>query len=195
PSHIAVNVTVTELFDHDVLAAVEHLVRDPRMPVDGVWVEVPEDAVAAHRGAALDRLGELAATGALVVIDDLDMRSASLRDIGLIAPHGWKLDPALISGSGHPGLAETAITRAFLKLAHSLGVAVIADGVVTTEQADALADLGCQFGQGPVWSGPLDGSVVLDWIGRNRSRALGGGEPAGGLPPGELSGPARGAPR
>jgi EAL domain-containing protein (putative c-di-GMP-specific phosphodiesterase class I) len=71
-----------------------------------------------------------------------------------------KVDRSFISGLGrHP--EDSAIVASIIGLTHALGIVAVAEGVETPEQLAALQTLGCEFGQGYLWSRPLP-SVELD---------------------------------
>lgn len=65
-----------------------------------------------------------------------------------------KIDQSFIRDMGtHP--SDPAIIRAIVTLAQSLGISVIAEGVETTDQRDALRDIGCSMYQGYLYGRPL----------------------------------------
>jgi two-component system OmpR family sensor kinase len=64
----------------------------------------------------------------------------------------------------HPG--DLAIVAAVVRLAHAMGLEVIAEGVETEEQRAHLAQLGCDRGQGFLWSRPVPAAAVATLVGR-----------------------------
>jgi EAL domain-containing protein (putative c-di-GMP-specific phosphodiesterase class I) len=67
---------------------------------------------------------------------------------------GLKIDRSFVSGVG-AGLASEPIVKMVLDLARSLDLHVVAEGIETPEQADALRLLGCATGQGYIFSRPI----------------------------------------
>ena len=55
---------------------------------------------------------------------------------------------------------KVAIVRSILTIGHNLRMQVIAEGVEETAQADVLRSLGCDYGQGFLWSKPLPADAV-----------------------------------
>ena len=59
------------------------------------------------------------------------------------------------------GSRERAVLSTIVLLAHELGLAVVAEGIETAEQADYLQSLGCEFGQGYWFGKPLASEAAL----------------------------------
>jgi EAL domain-containing protein (putative c-di-GMP-specific phosphodiesterase class I) len=88
-------------------------------------------------------------------IDDFGTGYASLSYLHRFSFDAVKVDRSFISGL--LGDSESAaIVLSIATLAHSLGIAVIAEGVDTTEQLGALREIRCEMGQGNYFSEPLD---------------------------------------
>jgi diguanylate cyclase len=119
--------------------------------------------------------------GVGLVIDDYGTGYSSLgylRDLHDI--RGLKLDRSFVTHlDSEPRSA--AIVESTIKLAHSLGMHVVAEGVETRAVRDRLADLGCEFGQGFLFARPAPADE-LD-LARVRQDAAGPeGAPAGRVP-------------
>ena len=59
------------------------------------------------------------------------------------------------------------IVRAIVTLAHSLGLDVVAEGIETEAQLAQLKDLGCEYGQGYLFSKPVDVTKATALLGSN----------------------------
>jgi EAL domain-containing protein (putative c-di-GMP-specific phosphodiesterase class I) len=57
------------------------------------------------------------------------------------------------------------IVRAIIGLCHTLGMAVTAEGIETPQQRDILHDLGCEYGQGFLFSRAIDGATITQGLG------------------------------
>jgi EAL domain-containing protein (putative c-di-GMP-specific phosphodiesterase class I) len=90
---------------------------------------------------------ELRTRGALLAIDDSSARFGSRAELLKLAPDMVKLDPRLTRGLAHdPEIRDAAAS--VLEAAGDIDAAVVAEGVETREQRDALQELGVPFGQG-----------------------------------------------
>ncbi|MEJ5944694.1 EAL domain-containing protein [Pseudokineococcus basanitobsidens] len=134
-----------------------------------VVVELTEHDDLADRprlGTALRRLRE---AGARIAIDDAGAGYAGLRSIVDVAPEVLKLDIGLVRGlDADP--ARRSLVRALVALAQDLGAVLVAEGVETTGELEALRRLGVCRGQGWLLGVPAD-PVELD-LGPRRLLAL-----------------------
>lgn len=75
-----------------------------------------------------------------------------------------KIDRSFVVGLGSSGQDNsTSIVTAILTLAHALGMDVVAEGIETPEQRDALIALGCEYGQGYLLGRP---APIAHWLAR-----------------------------
>jgi EAL domain-containing protein (putative c-di-GMP-specific phosphodiesterase class I) len=67
-----------------------------------------------------------------------------------------------------PGSAsDRAVVAAVVELARTLGVATVAEGIETTEQLEELRRLGCSYGQGYLFSRPVEAAQFTGLLGRS----------------------------
>jgi EAL domain-containing protein (putative c-di-GMP-specific phosphodiesterase class I) len=104
-------------------------------------------------------LQALAKQGVRVGIDDFGTGQSSLGYLKILPVHTLKIDRSFIDGLGTDA-EDTAIVAAIISLAHSLGLAVLAEGVENTVQLGALRELGCDLGQGYYFARPQPGEVI-----------------------------------
>jgi PAS domain S-box-containing protein len=93
------------------------------------------------------RLQPLRSAGGTVAIDDFGAGYASLRHILMVSPEWIKLDISLIERIDENPVAY-ALASSVASFAREVGVNVIAEGVETEDEAEALADIGLRYGQG-----------------------------------------------
>jgi EAL domain-containing protein (putative c-di-GMP-specific phosphodiesterase class I) len=118
-----------------------------RLPLDRIVLELSEhDPVADYDGLKAV-LAPLRARGMRLAIDDVGAGFSSLRHIVVTAPDVIKLDRSIVTGiAGDPVL--TVVAHSLVDLARATGAQVVAEGVETAADADALAALGVDLGQG-----------------------------------------------
>jgi len=102
----------------------------------------------------LERLDALKTVGVRLAIDDFGTGYASLSYLKRLPVDCLKIDRSLIKGVAHD-TEDTAIVRAVVTLAQSLGIVVTAEGVETAEQLYQLRALGCEQGQGYYFARPV----------------------------------------
>jgi diguanylate cyclase (GGDEF)-like protein len=112
-------------------------------------VEVTEGTLLENPDQVCRMIAELRAGGILVALDDFGTGYSSLSYLHRFPLHALKIDRSFIT-SLQPGgtAASTAIVRAVLALANTLGLEVVAEGVETEAQRLCLLELGCVYGQG-----------------------------------------------
>lgn len=121
----------------------------------------------AEGAAAIRRLGEL---GVKVALDDFGAGFNSLTYLQALPVDMVKLDRGLVVGAD-PGRG-VALYRSIIDVCASVGLDVIAEGIETTAQADAVAAAGCRLAQGYLFGRPqpLAAQAGLTASGRRRSR-------------------------
>lgn len=92
-------------------------------------------------------LSLLAKAGVRIALDDFGTGYASLTHLKQFRVDVLKIDRSFISGIGS-NFDDTAIVRALIGLGKSLGIATVAEGIETAEQAEFARSHGCDFGQG-----------------------------------------------
>jgi EAL domain-containing protein (putative c-di-GMP-specific phosphodiesterase class I) len=112
-------------------------------------VEVTEGTLLENPEQVCAMIAELREGGILVALDDFGTGYSSLSYLHRFPLHALKIDRSFIA-SLEPGgtAANTAIVRAVLALAKTLGLEVVAEGVETEAQRQCLIELGCEYGQG-----------------------------------------------
>jgi EAL domain-containing protein (putative c-di-GMP-specific phosphodiesterase class I) len=116
--------------------------------------------------AALDDLRRM---GVCISIDDFGMGYSSLSYLKRLPVDTLKVDRSFVAGMGEDA-EDTAIVRMIIKLSHTLGMRIIAEGVESEEQAEQLRQMGCDLGQGFHFAEPLPFCRAA-W-GRERSPGL-----------------------
>jgi EAL domain-containing protein (putative c-di-GMP-specific phosphodiesterase class I) len=112
-------------------------------------------------GARIQHLRDL---GYRIAIDDLGAGYAGLNYFAALKPDVVKLDMALVRGIDKD-VVRTRLVGSIVHVARDLGMAVVGEGVETTEERDALVDLGCHYLQGYLFAkpGPILGASVA-WV-------------------------------
>ena len=126
-------------------------------------VEVTEGTLLENPDQVCTMIDELREGGILVALDDFGTGYSSLSYLHRFTLHGVKIDRSFIA-SLQPGgtAASTAIVRAVLALAKTLGLEVVAEGVETQAQRQCLLDLGCEYGQGFLFAAAQPATAACD---------------------------------
>jgi diguanylate cyclase len=160
PVTVAVNLSVTNLLDPQFPDQVIGLLADARLPGRALELELTEDLFMADPPRARAAVRALLEAGVSLVIDDYGTGYSSLgylRDVRDI--RGLKLDRSFVTNMDADPRAE-AIVESTVNLAHSLGMAVVAEGVETAAVRDRLAAFGCELAQGFLFSAAVPADEV-----------------------------------
>jgi EAL domain-containing protein (putative c-di-GMP-specific phosphodiesterase class I) len=139
------------------------MVGESGFPRQRLTVEITESGLMADLASAGRILGQLRTAGCRVAIDDFGTGYSSLAWLKALPADYLKLDSGLtgeISGSDR----DRVVIRAVISMARSLGLSVIAEGVETEAQRDALAREGCSLYQGFLCSRPVDEAGLLGLV-------------------------------
>jgi EAL domain-containing protein (putative c-di-GMP-specific phosphodiesterase class I) len=112
---------------------------------------------------ALEILSELRHLGARVVIDDFGIDHEAIARLAEFEIDAVKLDRSIVQRLPYDRKA-TCLTRTLVCLAQAMGIDVIAVGLETQEQVNALAETGCRYGQGFVHSKPGPKVQLVDFL-------------------------------
>jgi len=117
--------------------------------IDARWLklEITESAIIDDPLAAAARLGELARLGVGIAIDDFGVGYSSLSRLRHYPVDTLKIDRSFLRDIATDAIAGEVV-GAIIRLAHKLGMQVVAEGIETEAQLEILVELGCDAGQG-----------------------------------------------
>ena len=158
--HVAINVAAAEFRSGRFAEELLEKLKRCEISTDCLQIEVTETVFlgrgADHVQRALRRLRD---AGLRIALDDFGTGFASLAHLMQFPVDALKIDKSFIKGIGNADQAE-AITKAIVNLGQSLSIEIIAEGVQTPEQELYLINLGCQTGQGFLYSKAVAGEMV-----------------------------------
>ncbi|WVT99324.1 EAL domain-containing protein [Streptomyces xanthochromogenes] len=158
PVFVSVNVAVRQVWDSDLVADVAEILAETQLAPHLLQLELTESAVMGSAGRPLQALQALSDMGVHIAIDDFGTGYSNLAYLSRLPVSVLKLDGSFVrgfqydEGGAHPNPADETIVEALVQLAHRLGLTVTAECVESAEQADRLARIGCDTGQGWLYS-------------------------------------------
>ncbi|GAA2353946.1 putative bifunctional diguanylate cyclase/phosphodiesterase [Streptomyces cuspidosporus] len=168
PLIVSVNVAVRQVWDSDLVADVAAILAETGLPPELLQLELTESAVMGSAGRPLQALLRLSEMGVAIAIDDFGTGYSNLAYLSRLPVSTLKLDGSFVQGfraEEHPNPADETIVQALVELAHRLGLTVTAECVESAEQAERLARIGCDTGQGWFYSRPVPPDRVSAMIG------------------------------
>ena len=169
PAEMSVQVTVNlserQLLQPGVAALVREALSIANCPPERLLLEVAEGGLLRDPDAAVGALRELKNVGVDIAIDDLGTGSSPLSYLKRFPVDLVKIDRSLVSGIGREADA-TAVVASLVSLSQAMGVRCVAEGVETADQLSVLRRLGCELGQGYMFTRPMSTSGASDWLAR-----------------------------
>jgi diguanylate cyclase (GGDEF)-like protein/PAS domain S-box-containing protein len=156
PPVMWVNLSPHQLANHDLTDRIGQRLDDLALPGSALGLEITEDVFMGDVAALRATLLDLRALGVGIAIDDFGTGYSSLSYLAQFPVDVVKIDRSFVAGldDNDTRRESFAIVGAIIGLAHALDLTVIAEGVETANQADALHGLGCDIGQGYLYGRP-----------------------------------------
>ena len=154
PLTVSVNLSATEILQPDLVDAVGSVLAESGLPPHALELEITETAVLEASEEIRGVLRRLKELGVVLAVDDFGVGYSYLSHLRDFPIDRVKIDRSFIAGLGVAGEDRT-IVEAVVRLAHELGLGVVAEGVETEAQATLLSDMSCDFAQGYHYAPPL----------------------------------------
>ncbi|MBB5017334.1 diguanylate cyclase (GGDEF)-like protein [Chitinivorax tropicus] len=151
---MSVNISARQLAEDHSINQLCEILAETGLPPGVIELELTETLMVDRSIAILDRLNRLRVAGFSLSIDDFGTGYSSLAYLDSFPITGLKIDRAFVTALA----AHThgmAIASAIMAIGNALDLQVVAEGVETQVQADALAALGCLYAQGYLYGKPL----------------------------------------
>jgi diguanylate cyclase (GGDEF)-like protein/PAS domain S-box-containing protein len=144
---VTVNISPGQLRSEHLLDSIAGALDRSGLPPDALTVEITETAIIEDLDLTQRRLHELRSLGVSTSLDDFGTGHSSFVHIRELPIDLLKIDRSFVDGM-MTNQRDSAIVRAVVMLASSLGLSVVAEGVESAEQAMALRSMGCRLMQG-----------------------------------------------
>jgi diguanylate cyclase (GGDEF)-like protein/PAS domain S-box-containing protein len=162
---LSVNVSSRQLLHTDLAGDVTNALESSGVRPRQLVLEITERALMEDIDGATAVLHKLQSLGVQLWVDDFGTGYSSLTSLRRLPLAGLKIDQSFVAGLATEA-EDRVIVAGIVSLAHSLGLAAVAEGVETSEQAATLRDLGCDMAQGHLWSPALPASDLHAWLPR-----------------------------
>ncbi|WP_153913589.1 bifunctional diguanylate cyclase/phosphodiesterase [Shewanella sp. TC10] len=160
---IAVNISPENLKDNQFCDYVLQTIKDKRVPIEALTLEITEDAVVADPEHAIKQLTELKQHGLKLSIDDYGTGYSSLAQLKQLPVDELKIDKSFVQNL-MINEDDQIIVNSTLQLAHNLGLKVVAEGIEDEGSLKWLTERGCEMGQGFYLSKPVDATRLTQWL-------------------------------
>ncbi|HEX8335785.1 MAG TPA: EAL domain-containing protein, partial [Pyrinomonadaceae bacterium] len=168
---ISVNLSGRQFSQADLIEQIASALRESGLGAANLKLEITESMVMENFDTAIDMLTQLRTLGVGLSIDDFGTGYSSLSYL-----HRFPIDTLKIDRSFVTQMTDNSenaeIVRTIVTLARSLDMDVVAEGVETADQLRRLGELGCDYGQGYLFSRPVGSGQAADLLTDEQFSAL-----------------------
>jgi diguanylate cyclase (GGDEF)-like protein/PAS domain S-box-containing protein len=171
PLKISVNLSGKQFAQPDLIEQIRRVLRETGLPPQCLKLEITESVVMDSIESAIEMLKQLHELGVESSIDDFGTGYSSLSYLHRFPASTLKIDRSFVSRMTDHG-ENIEIVKTVIMLAQNLDMNVVAEGVETEDQLATLRAMGCEFGQGYLFSKPTSKDIVSLLLSEAHSYAL-----------------------
>jgi len=158
PVRIAVNVSAMQFTQLNLAQTVEQALKDNNLSPELLEIEITESVILKDKEEVRKNLAALKQMGVLTTIDDFGTGYSSITYLRQMPLDCLKIDKSFIKdlASDEATAKKTKnLMKAFVALARNLNLTLVAEGIENTDQREFVSTIGCEIGQGFLFSPPL----------------------------------------
>jgi diguanylate cyclase (GGDEF)-like protein len=153
----AINVSPIQLLQPDFADLILSSIERSGVSKSLIHLEITESSIMENREATNAALHKLASGGVRFKLDDFGTGYSSLAYLHRLPIDTIKIDRCFIEKVDAVGDSNSAgLVRGIVTMGHAMGKSIVAEGIETEAQAEALRSFGCDFGQGYLFGRPMD---------------------------------------
>lgn len=158
PAFISVNLSAIQLEQPDWLEQLDRVLQETGLPPHCLKLEITESTAMKHTVQVMGILSTLRERQVQLSIDDFGTGYSSLSYLHTLPCDTLKIDQSFVTHM--EGSKNREVIRTIITLAHTLGMKVVAEGVETMSQLEALQSLHCELGQGYFFAKPMTAETL-----------------------------------
>jgi diguanylate cyclase (GGDEF)-like protein len=167
---LSVNLSARQVAQPDLLERIKGALTESTLQPHHLKLEITESVVMGNAEAAAQMFKQLRSLGVQLSIDDFGTGYSSLSYLHRFPLNYLKIDRSFVMRMTTDN--DNAIVKTIATLAQNLGMEVIAEGIETEEQYQRLKELGCEYGQGFLFSRPVDADSASRLLVKDSQRDL-----------------------
>jgi EAL domain-containing protein (putative c-di-GMP-specific phosphodiesterase class I) len=150
---VSINISSLQIFQTDFIDHIEEVLNAHELPGENLCLEITEGTIIQDFNAVSRVTQHLKKLGVRIHLDDFGKGYSSLSYISQLPIDAIKIDKYFISAYENPDVR--GIIKFIVSMSKELGIYVIAEGIETIAQHLFLQEIGCEYGQGYLYSRPL----------------------------------------
>ncbi|MBK6590808.1 MAG: EAL domain-containing protein [Acidobacteria bacterium] len=160
---MSINLSVKEFSQLNLIEQISETLAQTGVDPGSIKIEITESHVMENTGSAVSMMERLRGLGLELSLDDFGTGYSSLSYLHQLPVKFLKIDRSFI-GRITENAEKREIVHTIVRLAQNLKMQVVAEGVETEEQLEELRRQGCEFGQGYLFSRPMDAVAASRYI-------------------------------
>ena len=161
--HLSINKSPRQFASPDCVERWLGYIEQAGFSIDRMVFEITEGVIIEDRHAVSDKLTRLRAAGVRIAIDDFGTGYSSLSYLKKFPIDFLKIDRSFVRDVD-TDVSDRALCEAIITIANLLDMQVVAEGVETPAQRDFLFNVGCDYGQGYLFSPPLSAWDFIEYL-------------------------------
>jgi diguanylate cyclase (GGDEF)-like protein len=166
---VAINISAQDVMNPEQLTMINNLLDTNGLPAEALSFELTEGDLIKDPEQALQHLGYLRSSGFSIAIDDFGTGYSSLAYLTQLPINVLKIDKSFVLNLDTSKDDQT-IVQTVIKLAHSFGMEVVAEGVENAESLALLKKWGCEWAQGYYICRPIAAPDLIEWYKERESK-------------------------
>ena len=166
---VAINLSPVQMRQDDLVERIVDALERHRIQPSLLTCEITESVAMEDTRATQSAFRRLGEAGVHLSIDDFGTGYSSLAYLRKLPAEELKIDRSFVMDIEH-SLDARAVVDAVVRLAHALGLKVVAEGVETERQREILVGMGCDELQGYLFAKPMSARALLIWASDDRER-------------------------
>jgi diguanylate cyclase (GGDEF)-like protein len=167
---VAINLSAQQMRQEDIVQRIESALERHHIHPSLLTCEITESVAMEDTQATQETFRRLGEAGIHLSIDDFGTGYSSLSYLRKLPAEELKIDRSFVMDVEHSADAR-AVVDAVVKLAHALGLRVVAEGVENIRQQQILGEMGCDELQGYLFAKPMSARALLLWAIDDRATA------------------------
>ena len=152
---IAVNLSPRQFRDFQLINVIKESLTATNVPPHSLELEITEGVLLSGHGHVKEVLSSITELGLKMAMDDFGTGYSSLSYLRTYPFDVLKIDRSFINEMT-TSMKDKSLINAVISMSHALGLKVVAEGIETQQQNELLRILGCDYGQGYLFSKPLN---------------------------------------
>lgn len=173
PAYVSVNLSSRQLADKNLVSNLRSVLKETGIQPSRLHLELSESVAIADPRLAANVLSQLRQLGVGLILDGFGTGRSSLLQLRQFPVEALKIDRSLV-GELLANREQCDIVELIVTVAHKLNLKAFAEGIETTKQLTRLRALGCDLGQGYLFSQPLEADAAEQFFVQRQAHAKSG---------------------